>query len=243
MRICNLSPLLGPVSAAARTCAIGVVFLGGCAPVGDDVVVTEIASSGATAVEADVWADNWFALDVGAQRLIEDSVSIDTERSFNAESFRFNADYPIQLNFTLKDFRENDTGLEYIGQRNQQMGDGGFIAQFRDAASGETIAVSDSSWRCLVVHHAPADKACENETDPIAAGPCGFSAVDEPTQWKALTFDDSAWSNALEYQPSDVRPKGGYDGIDWDTRAKLIWSEDLEQDNTLLCRFTISGSP
>ena len=48
---------------------------------------------------------------------------ITTERSFNAETFVFNADYPLQLNFVAKDFKQDDTGLEYIGRRNQQMGD------------------------------------------------------------------------------------------------------------------------
>ena len=29
------------------------------------------------------------------------------------------------------------------------------------------------------------------------------------------------------------------DAIDWDRAAQLIWSEDLVQDNTLLCRMKI----
>ena len=38
--------------------------------------------------------------------VLEDGVSIETERSFNAESFEFEATYPLQLNFILKDFRQ-----------------------------------------------------------------------------------------------------------------------------------------
>ena len=53
--------------------------------------------------------------------VVEDSVSIDTERSFNSETVDFTAEYPLELAFVLKDFKENDSGLEYIGANNQQM--------------------------------------------------------------------------------------------------------------------------
>ena len=77
------------------------------------VVLLISLSAGATepaerTIRADVWADNWFALYLGDDLLIEDSVSITTERSFNAESFAFKADYPVVLNFVVKDFKEND---------------------------------------------------------------------------------------------------------------------------------------
>ena len=199
--------------------------------------------NGATVrVSADAWADNWFAFYLGDRLVHEDGVSIETERSFNAESFEFEATYPMQLNVVLKDFRENDTGLEYIGQRNQQMGDGGFIAQFKDAETGRTIAVTDSGWKCLVVHKAPLDKACEAETDPVAGeAPCEYESLAEPAGWMDLDFDDSAWTPATEFSAREVDPKGGYDGIDWNPSAQLIWTSDLETDNTLLCRLTVDG--
>ena len=116
----------------------------------------------------EAWADNWFAAYLGEGLIVEDSVSITTERSFNAETARFESSYPLVLNVILKDFKENDTGLEYIGERNQQMGDGGFIMQITDEISGEIVAVTNSDWRCLVVHEAPLDKSCENDSDPQA---------------------------------------------------------------------------
>ena len=64
----------------------------------------------------EAWADNWFAAYVGENLLIEDSVPITTERSFNAERVLFSEDYPIQLNLIIKDFKQNDSGLEYIGR-------------------------------------------------------------------------------------------------------------------------------
>ena len=197
-----------------------------------------VADQRALSVQGEVWADNWFAFYLGERLIIEDSTPITTERSFNAETFVFDAEYPLQMNFVAKDFKENDTGLEYIGRRNQQMGDGGLIAQFTDVATGDTIAVTDSTWRCLVIHTAPLSPACADESDPeVGVGPCQFHLIDEPEGWRMPVFDDSGWASAVEYSENDVRPKDGYDQIDWSSEAQLIWAADLERDNTLLCRF------
>ncbi len=191
-------------------------------------------------LKLEAWADNWFAAYIGEDLLIEDSVSITTERSFNAESIAFSASYPIQLNFILKDFKQNDSGLEYIGARNQQMGDGGFIMQVTDTETNKVVAVSDKSWKCEVLHKAPLDKACESESDPVAGeGACTFMAKDAPANWLQSSFDDSAWANATEHTVASVSPKDGYDEIKWDDSAQLVWGDDLEQDNTLICRTTI----
>lgn len=218
-----------------------LLILSSCSPdSGSGVNLSSVESTGSISVQADVWTDNWFALYSGEDLILEDSVSITTERSFNAESFTFNADYPLQLNFILKDFKENDSGLEYIGARNQQMGDGGFIAQFFDSATNQLIGHSSPEWKCLVIHEAPLDKSCESLANPIAGeGVCGFRSIDEPVGWKSLEFDDSQWNNAIAHSAAAIDPKGGYDGIDWHADAELIWSGDLETDNTLLCRATI----
>jgi len=200
------------------------------------------STSGSLTIKGEAWADNWFAVYLGQELLLEDSVSITTERSFNAEAFTFKADYPLHLNFILKDFKENDSGLEYIGANNQQMGDGGFIAQFTDTGTGEVIAVSNEAWRCTVIHQAPLDKSCENESNPVAGeGLCDFVALDEPAGWKSADFDDSAWDKATVHSSTDVGPKDGYDQVTWDGNAQLIWGSDLETDNTILCRVTVEG--
>jgi hypothetical protein len=197
-------------------------------------------TSGALTIKGDVWADNWFTFYLGDKLLLEDSVPITTERSFNAETFTFKADYPLVLNFIVKDFKENDTGLEYIGTRKQQMGDGGFIAQFTDTGTGQVIAATNADWKCTVIHEAPLDKACENEANPVAGqGPCGFTALDEPAGWTGADFDDSAWPNATVYSAAQVGPKDGYDQITWDSAAQLIWTSDLETHNTILCRLRV----
>lgn len=205
----------------------------------DSPVFTPSATS--INIKADVWADNWFAFYLGEQLVKEDSVSITTERSFNSETFTFNAEYPLVLNFIMKDFKENDTGLEYIGANNQQMGDGGLIAQFTNTGTGAIIAVTDASWVCMVIHQAPLDKACEDESNPIAGEmPCGFNAMEEPEGWKSLSFDSSGWSPATIFPSDQVSPKDGYDQITWDSSAGFIWGPDLETDNTVLCRLIVT---
>lgn len=196
--------------------------------------------SGEVTIQGDVWADNWFKLYLGEELLIEDSVSINTERSFNAESFSFQANYPIVLNLIAKDFKENESGLEYIGTRKQQLGDGGLIAQFRDGTTGALIAGTNAEWKCLVLHRGPNDESCATLDSPVAGtGPCAFTSIEEPEGWKVLGYSTADWDFATEFSEGEVRPKDGYDAIDWENAAKLIWSEDLKKDNTILFRLVI----
>ncbi len=188
---------------------------------------------------ADVWADNWFALYLADALVLEDTVPITTERSFNSETFDFDASYPLNLNFVVKDYKQDDTGLEYIGAPNQQMGDGGFIFQITDNSSGLVIAFSDRNLRCLVLHQAPLDKGCERDPNPSET--CTFSSMEEPDGWQAADFDTTDWSAATEYTEAQVDPKDGYDRIRWDGAARLVWTSDLETDNTLLCKISIAA--
>ncbi len=188
---------------------------------------------------ADVWADNWFEMRINGVQVAEDSVPITTERSFNAESFAFEAERPFVIGLVAKDFKQDDTGLEYIGTRRQQMGDGGVIVQIRDRV-GKTVAASNADWQCRVIHTAPLDKSCARERNPVAGiGPCGFTITPEPAGWDQAGFDASSWPQAVEYSERAVRPKDGYDRIRWDANARLIWGPDLEQSNTILCRLTV----
>ncbi|MEZ4643842.1 MAG: YbhB/YbcL family Raf kinase inhibitor-like protein [Chloroflexota bacterium] len=203
---------------------------------------TTSSDSTATTFKLEAWADNWFAAYLGENLIVEDSVSITTERSFNAETVTFDASYPLMLNFILKDFKENDTGLEYIGTPQQQMGDGGFIMQLTDLSTGTAVAVSNADWACTVIHEAPLDKSCADQANPVAGtAPCTFTDSGEPTGWKSPDFDDSAWTATTVYSASDVRPKDGYDQIRWDASAQFIWGPDLQTNNTVLCRIIVSA--
>ncbi|MCP3937627.1 MAG: hypothetical protein GY708_19915 [Actinomycetia bacterium] len=168
----------------------------------------------------------------------EDSVPITTERSFNSETFTFDASYPLTIAIEAKDFKENDSGLEYIGQQKQQMGDGGLIAQITDTATGEVVAVTDATWSALVIHRAPLNPECEKDTDPTAT--CQSEIGTAPDNWTAAGFDTGGWDTATVWSEADVSPKDGYDQISWDPTAQLIWGSDLEVDNTVLLRALVT---
>lgn len=202
-------------------------------------VVTDDAEGATTTFVAEVWADNWFALYANGELVGEDSVPITTERSFNAETITFEAASPLTLAVEAKDFKETDSGIEYIGEGNQQMGDGGFILQVKDAATGEAVAVTDGHWSTLVIHRAPLDKECERSADPDAE--CDYESSEAPDGWAEPAFDDAAWTPATVWGEADVSPKDGYDQIVWVPDAALVWGTDLEVDNTVLFRFTVAG--
>jgi len=198
------------------------------------VLLAAAAAAEERIIEADVWADNWFALYLETDLIEEDSVAYNTEQSFNKETFTFTADLPAQIAIIAKDFKENDSGIEYIGRPRQQIGDGGLSAQFRDAQSGEVIAVSDETWRCKSIHRAPLNKSCERSPNPMQD--CEMDISPEPEGWKSADFDDSEWPNAIVHTAAAVRPLRGYHEVDWVAGAKLLWADDLEIDNTILCR-------
>jgi hypothetical protein len=199
-------------------------------------VDTETTDSGETNFALEAWSDNWFAMYNNEELVVEDSVSITTEKSFNGETKKFTASYPLNLAFILKDYKEDDSGLEYIGKSKQQMWDGGFIMQITNIDTWDLVAVSDENMTCMVIHTAPLNKGCEKSND---SSTCGFESLEEPTGWKTTTFDDSSWIAATIHSESDVSPKGGYDKITWNSSAKLIWGPDLETNNTILCRISI----
>jgi hypothetical protein len=104
------------------------------------------------------------------------------------------------------------------------------------------VAVSDAAMQCRVIHKAPLNSTCSSLSKPVAGqGECQFISEAEPALWNTPDFDDSSWVNATEYSAAQVRPKDGYDRIKWDSSAKLIWTDDLEKDNTLLCRLVVDG--
>jgi hypothetical protein len=206
-----------------------------------DTATTDSSPPGApVAFEAQVWADNWFSLYVNGELVGEDSVPITTERSFNAETITFSATYPLTVAMVAKDFKETDSGLEYIGTDRQQMGDGGLIAQITDTRTGEVVARTNGTWRGLVIHAAPTNTECESSADPDVD--CQFVIVDEPAGWIDAEFDDSAWLAATEYTAEEVGAKDGYNEVAWAPEAKLIWSSDLKVDNTILWRVTVTDS-
>ena len=182
-------------------------------------------------------ADIWFSLSVNGVLVGEDSVPITTERSFNAETIEFEAAYPLVVAMVSKDYIENQSGLEYIGQPNQQIGDGGLIAQFTDDTTGRRVLVTSTAWRGLVIQTAPLNTDCEKSADPLAD--CLFEEIPEPGGWESDSFDATGWMTATEYTESEIGVKDGYNDVDWDPTARLIWGDNLKTQNAILWRAPI----
>ena len=165
------------------------------APINSTTVGTTVGTT--VTFTAEVWADNWFSLYVNGEKVGEDSVPITTVRSFNAETITFTASYPLTIALVSKDYVEGDSGLEYIGTARQQMGDGGFIAQFTDTTTGNVVATTSSAWKGLVIFRAPLNADCVTSLDPATT--CMHEILPEPTGWTSPSFDDSSWVAAREY--------------------------------------------
>jgi phosphatidylethanolamine-binding protein (PEBP) family uncharacterized protein len=193
-----------------------------------------VAATPLTSFTADVWADNWFALYVNGVKVAEDPVPITTTKSFNKVSVTFKAKYPLTIAIQAKDYTENQTGLEYIGTPQQQIGDGGLIAQIHEATSGKLVAGTDSNWKSLVTFKAPLDESCAKSLQPTID--CKSMVVQPPAKWNSTTYSDSKWPKASEYTQAEVGVKDGYNEVTWEPRAKLIWSGSLTLDNTVLFR-------
>ena len=195
---------------------------------------SQAAVSKSVAFQAEVWADNWFALYINGKKVGEDSTPITTEKSFNSEKIKFSATYPLTIGVIATDFTENASGLEYIGKPNQQIGDAGIIFQIREIVSGKVIAFSGRDWKVLTINKAPLNTECVKSANPIAE--CKSVNVTIPTTWATSTYKDSSWKYATEFSKETVGVKEGYFDYSWIPGAALVWSSDLKLDNTILLR-------
>ena len=201
--------------------------------------LSNAAVSKSISFQAEVWADNWFALYVNGKKVGEDSVPITTEKSFNSEKIRFAATYPLTIGVIAKDFTENSSGLEYIGKPNQQIGDAGIIFQIREVVSGKVIAYSARDWKVLTINKAPLNPECVSSTNPNVD--CKFSNATIPSTWTSATYKDTSWKYATEFSKQTVGVKEGYFDYSWTSGAALVWSADLKLDNTILLRKVVQS--
>ena len=190
---------------------------------------------------AEIWADNWFALYVNGKKVGEDSTAFATERSFNSDSISFKASYPLTIGIMARDYVENGSGLEYIGKPNQQIGDGGIIAQIRELSSGQVIAATNKSWKLFVTNKAPLNEDCVKSKEPLLD--CKTMVIKAPTSWYSAAFKDTSWRSAIEFTPSAVGVKDGYFKFTWAPTSSLVWSSDLRLDNTILLRTKVLAAP
>lgn len=190
---------------------------------------------------AEIWADNWFALYINGKKVGEDSTPFATERSFNSDAISFKASYPLTIGIMARDYVENASGLEYIGKPNQQIGDGGIIAQIRDMDSKQVITATNKSWKVFVTNTAPLNEECVKSKDPLLD--CKTMVTKAPTSWYSTTFKDSSWKSATEFTAAAVGVKDGYFNFTWSPTSSLVWSSDLRLDNTILLRTKVLAAP
>jgi phosphatidylethanolamine-binding protein (PEBP) family uncharacterized protein len=199
------------------------------------------ATAKSSIFQAEVWVDNWFALYINGKKVGEDSVPITTTKSFNSEKIKFTSTYPFTIGVIAKDYTENSSGLEYIGQPKQQIGDAGIVLQIRDLTSGKIISTTDKSWKTLLINKAPLNPECVTSKNPIQD--CKYANTAIPANWATSSFKDSQWGNATEFTEKEVGVKEGYFDIAWSPSSKLIWTSNLKLDNTILIRKTVTSLP
>ena len=203
------------------------------------VPITTAATSSTLSFQAEVWADNWFALYVNGKKVGEDSVPITTEKSFNSSKIKFTAAYPFTIGIIAKDYTENSSGLEYIGTNRQQIGDGGIIVQIREISSGKVVAYTSKNWKVLVVNKAPVNADCVKSKNPTTD--CRYINTAIPNGWATTAYKDSTWKSASEYSKAAVGVKEGYFDYTWTSGSSIIWSTNLKLDNTILLRKVITS--
>lgn len=201
---------------------------------------TPAYGTSSTDFHLDFWADNWAAVYVNGVRVAIDSVPITTVRSFNKVSANFKATYPLTVAVIAKDYVENSSGLEYIGASNQQIGDAGFILQILETKTGKVAAATNSAWKSQVLFKAPLNPECVSSKTPLTD--CKSSTVTAPSGWYGTKYSDSKWGYAKQYTEEQVGVKEGYNEVNWNSQAKLIWSSSLTLDNTVLFRYRATAA-
>ncbi|MGL6209413.1 MAG: hypothetical protein ACRC14_06240 [Paracoccaceae bacterium] len=230
----------------------GGVELGGLSDL-DLADVPVLQAGGSEEFTMFVFADNYFELFVNGALLAVDPVPF---TPFNSNVVRFRADRPVTIAVMAVDWEENlGLGSERGRGADYQPGDGGVVAQVRDAA-GAPVLITDQSWKvqtfytgplkdraCLVVDGAMRDSsACDAAGSNDATG-YSMAHWAIPQGWASSAFDDSGWPAARVYSNETV----GVDGKDGFTSftdvfdaegadAEFIWSSNLLLDNLVLMR-------
>ncbi|NDC64663.1 MAG: hypothetical protein EBZ59_11915, partial [Planctomycetia bacterium] len=185
---------------------------GGRKPPQDGLVKPAISDT----IHGAVYADNWFALYVNGKQVAVDSIDF---LPHNVVTLDILPEYPMTIAVIAKDNADPKTGCEY----GKQIGDGGFILKFADGT------VTDATWKARCFMHGPIDRNVDEpkvRTDPL------------PDGWWKPGFDDSSWSNAVEYSQERIDPKQPFFEHDF-KGAKWIWTGDLDLDNTVIFRKTV----
>lgn len=213
-------------------------------------------AGGSEEFTAYIFADNYFELYVNGKLLAVDPVPF---TPFNSNVVRFSAERPVTIAVMMVDWEENlGLGSEANRSSSHHPGDGGLVAHIQNA-KGETVALTDASWRaqtfytaplkdrnCLVVSGQLRDSsACDEQGVNDATG---FSAAHwtVPENWMMPGFDDSIWPYASTYTNDTVGVDNKQSYTNFvdifdapEADADFIWSTNLVLDNLVLLRKTV----
>lgn len=222
-----------------------------------DLASVPVADAGGTEeFTAYIFADNYFELYVNGHLIAVDPVPF---TKFNSNVVRFRADRPVTLAVMAVDWEEN-LGLGSEDNRGKAFhpGDGGFVAQVRDA-DGAVVAITDGSWKAQTFYSAPLNSrecltnvgttrdtsACSTEGRDTADGLLA-AHWPVPDGWSSVDYDATGWPDAVIFANDTVgvdNKKAFTNFVDvFDTDgadAQFIWSSNLVLDNLVLLRTQI----
>ncbi len=194
-----------------------------------------------------IFADNYFEMYVNGIPVGKDPVPF---TNFNSNIVRFKAKKPFTVAVKCVDWEEN---LGIGTEDGTKIGDGGFVAVFRDATN-KIIAVTNNTWKAQTFYTAPvADLACltESGTSRLSTNCSTQSGAltsygihwAVPNDWFSTAYDDSGWPTAtlftnsvvgVDNKPSFTNFTDIFDNSSND--ASFIWSSNLKLDNLVLLR-------
>ncbi|KAA3646604.1 MAG: hypothetical protein DWQ07_10375 [Chloroflexi bacterium] len=216
---------------------------------------TQVIDEGGTEITAYLFADNYFEFYANGQFVGRDSIGF---TPFNSAAARYQVNYPVTYAVLLVDWEGYlGVGLE---DRNgsYHIGDGGFIASFSDGT------VTNADWKCQVYYVAPVDdascvavdangnldsSACPSSDNAVSCvnndpeNTCQAVHAALPADWDSPTFDDSTWLPASTFTADDVTNAEGFRNYENTlfSGADFIWSSNLDLDNQVVCRSTVSA--
>lgn len=179
--------------------------------------VPVIDAGGTEEFTAYLFPDNYFELYVNGTLIAVDSVVF---TPFNSSVVRFKADRPLTIAIKMVDWEET-LGLGMENNRGTQFhaGDGGLAAHFQDA-KGQTVAITDGSWKAQAFYISPiVDRACLVTNNSVRdSSACDKQTVTDtdktsaahwavPGNWMKSDFDDSAWPAARTFTNNTVGVK------------------------------------
>ena len=167
---------------------------------------SEKRASAASTVEGLVYADNSFEFFVDGKSVASDPLLFQPHQ---AVKFSFDTDTSSTRVYAVKakDWADSVTGYQFMGASKETDQGQKSLALIGDGALRVLLSdgtVSNSAWKCMTTSYGPteASVAAGCSTSNFAA--CRIQNFTEPSGWKTLGFDDSAWQLATEYTDDEA---------------------------------------